>query len=133
MTDGGGIGWCAPQPSANGKPGLRALFDKLAANGPPLVVVDQAATTGALCRSRWPALPTTKWPMPGLAMRRIAELCPGRAKTDARAAFVMGPSAPGRRPRPVRVTIGVATAGRFTRATPVEDPERRARIRNAEM
>jgi transposase len=78
----------------NGEPQLRAVFDKLKAKfGTVLVVVDQPASIGALpltvardagCKVAY---------LPGLAMRRIADLYPGEAKTDARDAAVIADAA----------------------------------------
>ena len=68
---------------------LRELFTSLAAYGPVLVAVDQPASIGALpvavardmgCRIGY---------LPGLTMRRLADLHPGESKTDARDAFVI--------------------------------------------
>ena len=48
----------------------------------------------APCRSRSPGRAGIKWPTcPGLAMRRIADLHPGTAKTDARDAYVIADAA----------------------------------------
>jgi transposase len=77
----------------NSEPRLRALFDKLAAHGPLLVVVDQPATIGALPVAVARAAGHRVAYLPGLAMRRIAGLYPGRAKTDARDAFVIADAA----------------------------------------
>ncbi|MFF1570602.1 IS110 family transposase [Streptomyces sp. NPDC058293] len=73
------------KPLPNNEPRLRELFTKLQAkHGKVLVVVDQPASIGALplavardagCRVAY---------LPGLTMRRIADLYPGEAKTDAR-------------------------------------------------
>ncbi|ROR47005.1 IS110 family transposase [Kitasatospora cineracea] len=78
----------------NSEPRLRELFTKLQAkHGTMLVVVDQPATVGALplavardagCRIAY---------LPGLTMRRIADLYPGEAKTDARDAHVIADAA----------------------------------------
>ena len=65
---------------------LRTVFDRLATRGPLLIVVDQPNTIGD-------ALPVTVSrscehqfaSLPGLSMRRIADLYPRQAKTDARA------------------------------------------------
>lgn len=70
-------------PLPNNEPKLRALFDNLAAYGPLLVVVDQPATIGALPVAVARACGHQVAYLPGLAMRRIADLYPGRAKTDA--------------------------------------------------
>lgn len=82
------------KPLPNSEPKLRAVFDKLTAKfGTVLVVVDQPASIGALplavardagCRVAY---------LPGLAMRRIADLYPGEAKTDAKDAAVIADAA----------------------------------------
>ncbi|MGW3496602.1 IS110 family transposase [Streptomyces sp. NPDC001020] len=78
----------------NTEPKLREVFTKLQAkHGTVLVVVDQPASIGALplavardagCRVAY---------LPGLTMRRIADLYPGEAKTDARDAHVIADAA----------------------------------------
>lgn len=72
---------------------LEELFTKLQAHGRVLVVVDQPNTIGALpiavARSRGIQVAY----LPGLAMRRIADLHPGNAKTDARDAFIIADAA----------------------------------------
>jgi transposase len=80
-------------PLPNTEPKLKALFGKLAAHGPLLVVVDQPATIGALPVAVARAAGHQVAYLPGLAMRRIADLYPGRAKTDARDAFVIADAA----------------------------------------
>jgi transposase len=80
-------------PLPNTEPKLRALFDKLAQHGPLLVVVDQPATIGALPVTVARAAGHQVAYLPGLAMRRIADLYPGRAKTDARDAFIIADAA----------------------------------------
>lgn len=72
---------------------LEELFDKLRSHGRVLAIVDQPNTIGALpiavARSRG----ITVAYLPGLAMRRAADLYPGSAKTDARDAFVIADTA----------------------------------------
>ncbi|GAA2312684.1 IS110-like element IS110 family transposase [Streptomyces hawaiiensis] len=78
----------------NSEPKLRAVLDKLAAKfGTVLVIVDQPASIGALpltvardtgCKVAY---------LPGLSMRRIADLYPGEAKTDAKDAAVIADAA----------------------------------------
>lgn len=78
----------------NNEPKLREVFTWLQAkHGTVLVVVDQPASIGALplavardtgCRVAY---------LPGLTMRRIADLYPGEAKTDARDAFIIADAA----------------------------------------
>src|SRR3954468_7785726 len=80
-------------PLPNTEPKLKALFDKLAQHGPLLVVVDQPATIGALPVAVARACGHQVAYLPGLAMRRIADLYPGRAKTDARDAFIIADAA----------------------------------------
>ena len=67
---------------------LRALYDKLAGHGSLLVVVDQPATIGALAVAVAQETGITVGYLPGLSMRRIADLTPGSAKTDAKDAAV---------------------------------------------
>lgn len=72
---------------------LRALIAELKAHGQLLFVVDQPATIGALplavARDEgvWVAY------LPGLTMRRIADLHAGEAKTDARDAAIIAEAA----------------------------------------
>lgn len=78
----------------NTEPKLRDVFDKLQTKfGTVLVIVDQPASIGALpltvardtgCKVAY---------LPGLSMRRIADLYPGEAKTDARDAAVIADAA----------------------------------------
>jgi len=72
---------------------LRALYDKLGRHGRVLVVVDQPATIGALPVTVARAAGVQVSYLPGLAMRRIADLFPGNAKTDARDAFIIAEAA----------------------------------------
>ena len=72
---------------------LRQLFTDLQAHGPVLVVVDQPATIGALPVAVARAAGCEVAYLPGLAMRRIADLHPGSAKTDARDAYVIAEAA----------------------------------------
>jgi hypothetical protein len=80
-------------PLPNTEPKLRAMFDKLAKHGPVLVVVDQPATIGALPVAVARACGHQVAYLPDLAMRRIADLYPGNAKTDARDAYVIADAA----------------------------------------
>jgi transposase len=80
-------------PLPNSEPKLREMFGKLAAHGPLLVVVDQPATIGALPVAVARACGHDVGYLPGLTMRRIADLYPGTAKTDARDAFVIADAA----------------------------------------
>ncbi len=77
----------------NSEARLREVFDRLATHGPLLVVVDQPATIGALPVAVARACGHEVAYLPGLAMRRIADLYPGNAKTDARDAFIIADAA----------------------------------------
>lgn len=81
----------APLPNTEAR--LRALFGKLARHGSLLVVVDQPASIGALPVAVARACGHQVAYLPGLAMRRIADLHPGTAKTDARDAYVIADAA----------------------------------------
>lgn len=72
---------------------LRTLFDKLGRHGTVLVVVDQPASIGALPVAVARASGHQVAYLPGLAMRRISDLHPGTAKTDARDAYVIADAA----------------------------------------
>lgn len=72
---------------------LRELFTRLAAKGRVLVVVDQPASIGALAVTVARAEGLGIAYLPGLAMRRIADLHPGNSKTDARDAYVIAEAA----------------------------------------
>lgn len=78
----------------NSEPKLRELFDRLQARwGTVLVVVDQPASIGALPLAVAREVGCQVAYLPGLAMRRIADLYPGEAKTDARDAFIIADAA----------------------------------------
>lgn len=72
---------------------MRAVIDQLTAHGTMLFVVDQPATIGALPVAVAQAAGVTVGYLPGLAMRRIADLHPGEAKTDARDAAIIAEAA----------------------------------------
>ena len=63
---------------------IRDIITALSSHGRVLVVVDQPATIGALPVAVAQAAGAAVGYLPGLAMRRIADLHPGQAKTDAR-------------------------------------------------
>lgn len=81
----------APLPNTEQR--LRALFERLARHGKVLVVVDQPASIGALPVTVARACGHEVGYLPGLAMRRLADLHPGTAKTDARDAYVIADAA----------------------------------------
>ncbi len=82
------------KPLPNTEPKLRELFAKLQAkHGTVLVVVDQPASIGALPLAVARDTGCRVADLPGLTMRRIADLYPGEAKTDARDAYVIADAA----------------------------------------
>ena len=72
---------------------LRQILQSLGSHGRLLFVVDQPATVGALAVAVARADGAVVGYLPGLAMRRIADLHPGEAKTDARDAFIIAEAA----------------------------------------
>lgn len=72
---------------------LRKVFTDLQQHGRVLVVVDQPNTIGALPIAVARDLGTDVAYLPGLAMRKAADLYPGRSKTDARDAFIIADTA----------------------------------------
>ena len=72
---------------------LREILAQLGAHGQVLVVVDQPATIGALPVAVARDAGVMVGYLPGLSMRRIADLHPGQAKTDARDAAIIAEAA----------------------------------------
>jgi transposase len=72
---------------------IREILAELQGHGQALLVVDQPATIGALPVAVAQAAGMPVGYLPGLAMRRIADLHPGEAKTDARDAFIIADAA----------------------------------------
>ena len=72
---------------------LREVYQRLQAKGQVLVVVDQPATIGALAVAVAQDMGITVGYLPGLSMRRIADLTPGSAKTDPKDAAVIAGAA----------------------------------------
>lgn len=72
---------------------LRKLFTSLQAHGNVLMVVDQPNTIGALPIAVARDVGCAVAYLPGLAMRKAADLYPGRSKTDARDAFIIADTA----------------------------------------
>jgi transposase len=77
----------------NTEAGLEKLFAGLEGRGRLLLVVDQPATIGALPVAVARACGVRTAYLPGLTMRRAADLYPGEAKTDARDAFIIADTA----------------------------------------
>jgi transposase len=72
---------------------LRQILTDLGGHGRVLLVVDQPATIGALPVAVARDMGADVGYLPGLAMRRIADLHPGQGKTDARDAYVIADAA----------------------------------------
>ena len=72
---------------------LRVLFTQLQNHGEVLMVVDQPGTIGALPIAVARDVGCSVAYLPGLAMRKAADLYPGRSKTDARDAFIIADTA----------------------------------------
>jgi transposase len=93
---------CALEPSGhrlhdralpNDQASLVEVFTRLSGHGPVLVIVDQPASIGALPIAVARLLRIEVASLPGLAMRRIADLHPGEGKTDARDAYIIAEAA----------------------------------------
>ncbi|WP_130839319.1 IS110 family transposase [Corynebacterium neomassiliense] len=72
---------------------LTALFDQLKTHGKVLLIVDQPNTIGALPVAVARATDCGVAYLPGLAMRKAADLYPGQAKTHPRDAFIIADTA----------------------------------------
>jgi hypothetical protein len=72
---------------------LTALFNELKEHGRVLLIVDQPNTIGALPVAVARATGCGVAYLPGLAMRKAADLYPGQAKTDPRDAFIIADTA----------------------------------------
>lgn len=81
------------RPLPNDQAALIEVLTGLQVHGRALVVVDQPAAIGALVIAAARSLGIDVGYLPGLAMRRIADLYPGEGKTDARDAFVIADAA----------------------------------------
>ena len=77
----------------NTETALRGVFAEMTAKGRVLVVVDQLHSIGALPVAVAQAMGIDTAYLPGLSMRRLADLHPGNAKTDARDAYVIANAA----------------------------------------
>ena len=81
------------KPLPNDEAALLGVLGRLSEHGPVLVVVDQPAAIGALTIAAARSLGIDVGYLPGLAMRRIADLYPGEGKTDERDAFIIADAA----------------------------------------
>jgi len=82
---------------ANDQAALEALAERASLHGVPALVIDQPGSIAqlALAVAREREMPVAY--VPGLVMRRAADLYPGEAKTDKRDAFVIADTARTRR------------------------------------
>jgi transposase len=78
---------------SNNEADLRELIAFCQQHGQVVLVVDQPATVGALPVAVARAAGVTVAYLPGLTMRRMADVFPGEAKTDARDALVIATTA----------------------------------------
>lgn len=105
---------------------LRAVLADLQEHGVVLLIVDQPATIGALPIAVAHAAGTLVGYLPGLAMRRIADLHPGESKTDARDALPHRRTPRRlRRPRPRHSKIRVLDPRRVLLTPREQDPQER--------
>ena len=74
---------------ANDEAAIAALLDRAASLGSPALVVDQAGSLAQLVITVAARRGVPVAYVPGLVMRRAADLYPGEAKTDRRDAFVL--------------------------------------------
>jgi transposase len=77
----------------NDESALVEVLTRLQGLGRVLVIIDQPASIGALVIAVARLLGIDVAYLPGLAMRRIADLYPGEGKTDARDAFIIADAA----------------------------------------
>jgi len=74
---------------ANGQADLEALLDRARQHGAPGLVIDQPGSIAQLALAVAARRGTPVAYVPGLVMRRAADLYPGEAKTDRRDAYVL--------------------------------------------
>jgi len=91
LDEAGTILWNKTLPNDQAK--LEELFNNLNTCGQLLVVVDQPATIGALAVGLAQQMGIEVAYLPGLTMRRVADLYPGEAKTDQKDAFIIADAA----------------------------------------
>jgi transposase len=77
------------QAVANDQAALEALLDRAAGHGTPGLVIDQPGSIAQLALAVAARRGTPVAYVPGLVMRRAADLYPGEAKTDRRDAYVL--------------------------------------------
>jgi len=77
------------QAVANDQADLEALLDRAAGHGTPGLVIDQPGSIAPLALAVAAQRGTPVAYVPGLVLRRAADLYPGEAKTDRRDAYVL--------------------------------------------
>jgi transposase len=82
---------------ANNQADLEALLERAARHGTPGLVIDQPGSIAQLALAVAARRGTPVAYVPGLVMRRAADLYPGEAKTDRRDAYVLADTARTRR------------------------------------
>ena len=82
---------------ANNQADLETLLDRAAQHGTPGLVIDQPGSIAQLALAVAARRGTPVAYVPGLVMRRAADLYPGEAKTDRRDAYVLADTARTRR------------------------------------
>ena len=82
----------------NDEADVEALLDRAASFGVPALVVDQPGSLASLVLAVAARRDVPVAYVPGLVMRRAADLYPGEAKTDRRDAFVLADTGRTRRP-----------------------------------
>ena len=82
---------------ANNQADLEALLERAAQQGTPALVIDQPGSIAQLALAVAARRGTPVAYVPGLVMRRAADLYPGEAKTDRRDAYVLADTARTRR------------------------------------
>ncbi len=88
----GTIAYDKPLPQT--APAIRDPLEQLRSTyGPILVIVDQPKTIGTLVITIATSLGVNVAYLPRLTMRRVADLHPGQAKTDARNVFIIAETA----------------------------------------
>jgi hypothetical protein len=82
---------------ANDQAAIEAVLDRAAEHGTPGLVIDQPGSIAQLALAVAPRRGVPVAYVPGLVMRRAADLYPGEAKTDKRDAYVIADTARTRR------------------------------------
>ena len=82
---------------ANDQAAIEAVLDRAAGNGTPGLVIDQPGSIAQLALAVAARRGVPVADVPGLVMRRAADLYPGEAKTDKRDAYVIADTARTRR------------------------------------